>query len=151
MHAPMSFFETTVSSLLNELRRLSNPISSQPLGRIMNRFAKDIDTIDNVLSDEMRMFENTFSQMIGAIVLISVSTHSTLDVQPCSHELQIVVPWFLIAMSVVIVIYYYMALFYRSSARELKVSSVLGSLSYSYRSSAETRFYPAIIGLFAFL
>ena len=84
----MSFFETTVGSLLNELRRLSNPISSQPLGRIMNRFAKDIDTIDNVLSDEMRMFANTFSQMIGAIVLISVSTRywPTPEVSHCSCD-----------------------------------------------------------------
>ncbi|KAL5494990.1 hypothetical protein ACEPAI_452 [Sanghuangporus weigelae] len=102
MHAPMTFFETT------------------PLGRIMNRFAKDIDTIDNVLSEEMRMFANTFSQMIGAIVLISI-----------------VVPWFLIAMAFVIVMYYFMALFYRSSARELKrLDSLLRSSVYSHFSES---------------
>ena len=39
----------------------------------MNRFSKDIDTIDNLLGEALRMFANTFSQMIGAIILISVS------------------------------------------------------------------------------
>ncbi len=33
----------------------------------------DIDTIDNVLGDGLRMFANTFSQIIGAVILISVS------------------------------------------------------------------------------
>lgn len=102
MHAPMSFFETT------------------PLGRVMNRFSKDIDTIDNMLSDAMRMFSNTFSQMIGAVILISI-----------------VVPWFLIAISVVLVFYYYMALFYRSSARELKrLDAILRSSVYSHFSES---------------
>ena len=36
---------------------------------------KDIDTVDNLLGDSLRMFSNTFAQIIGAIILISVSTH----------------------------------------------------------------------------
>lgn len=43
-----------------------------PLGRIMNRFAKDMDTIDNTLNDSMRMALSTFSQIMGSIVLIAI-------------------------------------------------------------------------------
>ena len=75
----------------------------QPLGRIMNRFSKDIDTIDNLLGDAMRMFTSTLSNIVGAIILIAI-----------------VLPWFLIAVFAILTVYFWAALFYRMSARELK-------------------------------
>ncbi|KAH9945256.1 P-loop containing nucleoside triphosphate hydrolase protein [Epithele typhae] len=102
MHAPMSFFETT------------------PLGRIMNRFSKDIDTIDNTLGDAMRMLVATFANIMGAIILIAI-----------------VLPWFLIAVGVISVAYIWAAIFYRASARELKrLDAVLRSSLYSHFSES---------------
>ena len=53
------------------------------------------------------MFITTFSSILGAVILISI-----------------VLPWFLIAVFVVATFYFYIALFYRASARELKVCFV---------------------------
>ncbi|KAF9523137.1 ABC transporter [Crepidotus variabilis] len=102
LHAPMSFFDTT------------------PLGRIMNRFSKDIDNIDNMLGESLRMFTNTMTSIIGAIVLISI-----------------VLPWFLIGVFSILIVYYYAAAFYRASARELKrLDAILRSSLYSHFSES---------------
>lgn len=55
----------------------------------------------------MRMFANTVSAILGAVVLISI-----------------ILPWFLIGVACISVVYVYVAIFYRSSARELKVNFV---------------------------
>ncbi|KAI0040096.1 ABC transporter [Auriscalpium vulgare] len=102
MHAPMSFFETT------------------PVGRIMNRFSKDIDTMDNVIADAVRLLLNTLSGVLGAVIIIAI--------------LQ---PWFLIAVAVVTVLYVLAAAFYRASARELKrLDAILRSSLYSHFSES---------------
>jgi hypothetical protein len=55
-------------------------------------------------ADALRMFMGTFSSILGAIILISI-----------------VLPWFLIGVFAILVVYVYAAAFYRASARELKV------------------------------
>nr|XP_019044875.1 ATP-binding cassette transporter YOR1 [Kwoniella bestiolae CBS 10118]OCF23805.1 ATP-binding cassette transporter YOR1 [Kwoniella bestiolae CBS 10118] len=102
MFAPQSFFDTT------------------PLGRIMNRFSKDTDTIDNTLSDAMRMAVGTLSNIVGATILLAI-----------------VEPYFLIAMGVVSLLYVHNAAFYRRSSREFKrIDSILRSSLYSHFSES---------------
>ncbi|KAG9315243.1 hypothetical protein JVU11DRAFT_4377 [Chiua virens] len=102
LHAPMSFFETT------------------PLGRIMNRFAKDIDTIDNSIGDSLRMMSATASNILGAIILISI-----------------ILPWFLLVVFFVLACYFYIAFFYRASARELKrLDAILRGSLYAHFSES---------------
>lgn len=102
MYSPMSFFDTN------------------PLGRIMNRFAKDIDTIDNTLGDAIRFLNNTVTQIIGSVILIAI-----------------VIPQFLAPLFVIGIIYYYMAVFYRHTAREIKrLDAILRSSLYSHFSES---------------
>ena len=56
------------------------------------------------MADTVRMFLTTLSNIIGSMILIAIVT-----------------PWFLIALGCVLIIYALIALFYRRSAREIKV------------------------------
>ncbi|KAK9896913.1 hypothetical protein P389DRAFT_194562 [Cystobasidium minutum MCA 4210] len=102
LYAPMSLFDTT------------------PLGRIMNRFGKDMDTVDNTLNDAMRMALSTLSQVFGSIILIAI-----------------VQQYFLIAVAVVFIIYADFFRVYRYSARDIKrLDNVLRSGLYAHFSES---------------
>lgn len=85
LRAPMSFFDTT------------------PLGRITNRFSKDVDTMDNALSDALRMYMFTLAMIISVFILIIVYFH-----------------YFTIALVPLFLIFLAASNYYRASAREVK-------------------------------
>ncbi|KAH0559259.1 hypothetical protein GP486_004222 [Trichoglossum hirsutum] len=93
----MSFFDTT------------------PLGRIMNRFSKDIDIMDNNLTDAMRMYFLTLSMIIAVFILIITYFH-----------------YFAVALGPLFLMFLFSAGYYRASAREVKRhESVLRSVVFS--------------------
>jgi ATP-binding cassette, subfamily C (CFTR/MRP), member 1 len=104
MRLPMSFFDTT------------------PLGRILNRFSKDVDVIDNVLPMSMRFWLMMFFNTVGVLVTISYST-----------------PIFLAVVLPLGVVYYFVQKFYVATSRQLKrIESVTRSPIYTHFSETIT-------------
>ena len=105
LRAPMSFFDTT------------------PLGRITNRFAKDVDIMDNNLTDAIRMYFFTLAMITSVFILIIVYFH-----------------YFAIALGPLFLMFLFSASYYRSSAREIKRHESV------FRSGVFARFSEAVSG-----
>ena len=105
LRAPMNFFDTT------------------PLGRITNRFSKDVDIMDNNLTDAMRMYFFTLAMIISVFILIIVYFH-----------------YFAIALGPLFIMFIFSASYYRASAREMKRHEAV------LRSGVFSRFGEAVSG-----
>ncbi|KAF9357787.1 hypothetical protein BGX34_009218 [Mortierella sp. NVP85] len=103
-------------ALMNIFRVPSSFFDTTPLGRIINRFSKDVDACDNQLSESYRMFTGTAAIVLSTFILISV-----------------IFPYFLIPLVPMLAFYYFAAVYYRASSRELKrLDSILRSSLYAH-------------------
>ncbi|XP_058696895.1 ATP-binding cassette sub-family C member 2 [Poecile atricapillus] len=98
LRAPMSFFDTT------------------PTGRIVNRFAKDIFTVDETIPMSFRSWLSCFMGIISTLIVICLAT-----------------PFFTIVIVPLSIFYYFVLRFYVSTSRQLRrLDSVTRSPIYSH-------------------
>uniref|UniRef100_V9KBE2 ABC-type glutathione-S-conjugate transporter n=1 Tax=Callorhinchus milii TaxID=7868 RepID=V9KBE2_CALMI len=98
LHTPQAFFDTT------------------PTGRIINRFSKDVNVIDEVIPSTFLMFLATFFTSISTMIVIVCST-----------------PWFALVIGPLAVVYFLVQRFYVATSRQLKrLESVSRSPVYSH-------------------
>ncbi|NWS71615.1 MRP2 protein, partial [Crotophaga sulcirostris] len=98
LRVPMSFFDTT------------------PTGRIVNRFAKDIFTIDETIPMSFRSWLSCFMAIISTLIMISLAT-----------------PFFALVIIPLSIFYYFVLRFYVSTSRQLRrLDSVTRSPIYSH-------------------
>uniref|UniRef100_A0A6Q2YTH2 Multidrug resistance-associated protein 1 n=1 Tax=Esox lucius TaxID=8010 RepID=A0A6Q2YTH2_ESOLU len=105
LRAPMSFFERT------------------PSGNLVNRFAKETDTIDSVIPSIIKMFMGSMFNVVGSCVVILIAT-----------------PLVAIIIPPLGLLYFFVQRFYVSSSRQLKR---LESVS---RSPVYTHFNETLLG-----
>jgi ATP-binding cassette subfamily C (CFTR/MRP) protein 1 len=102
----------------------TNFFDSTPAGRLTNRFSSDIEAMDYHLPEALRMFSISISGLTALFALVIAYYH-----------------WFGIAIGILAVLLIFLAIYYRSTAREVKRhESTLRSIMY-------TRFVEGISGI----
>ncbi|OWB67367.1 hypothetical protein B5S30_g2725 [[Candida] boidinii] len=107
--ASMVYFSNNAAKLFNILasnRVIHTPMSfidKTPMGRIINRFTKDTDVVDNEIVENIRMFSSPFCTIVGILILCIIY-----------------LPWFAIAVPFLVAIFVVVADYFQASAREVK-------------------------------
>ncbi|XP_038654866.1 multidrug resistance-associated protein 7 [Scyliorhinus canicula] len=91
-----------------------------PIGRIVNRFSTDLYSVDDTLPFILNIFLATSYGLFGTILMISYS-----------------LPWILLVLVPLIILYFYIQRYYRFTSRELKRLTAI-TLSPIYTQFSET-------------
>ena len=78
-----------------------------PLGRILNRFSKDMDILDVTIPMNMRMLCNQLYNVVGTLFVICFANY-----------------WFIIVVIPILIMYYFLQKFYVTTARQVKVCTL---------------------------
>lgn len=109
------------NQLLGHILRLPKSFfDTNPAGRVLNRFSKDVETMDSVLNQSISQLCNCFATYFATLIVISIATK-----------------WFGLAVVPITIVYILLQRFYIPTARELqRLESVTRSPIYSKFSEA---------------
>jgi ABC-type multidrug transport system fused ATPase/permease subunit len=87
-----------------------------PQGRITHRFSRDVDAVDNVVGETLRLFISTAAQVVGTVIVVAI-----------------VLPYFVAIAAVLLLVYTWTGMYYRPSSRELRrLNNLLRSRIYEH-------------------
>ncbi|CCH46151.1 putative membrane protein [Wickerhamomyces ciferrii] len=87
-----------------------------PIGRILNRFTKDVDVLDTDLIEQLRLFIQSIALVGGVVILCGVY-----------------IPWFFLILPFAFGVFYYLSHYYQSSALDIKrLESIKRSFVFSH-------------------
>ncbi|KAK8850432.1 hypothetical protein IAR55_004350 [Kwoniella newhampshirensis] len=98
--AAITLHDRLLDSVLRATVRFFNVT---PVGRIINRFSKDIEVIDSTLNGSLRTVIVYFASLIGAVVVVAV-----------------IIPWFLVPAAIISYLYYKYSVLYLHVGRSLR-------------------------------
>jgi ABC-type multidrug transport system fused ATPase/permease subunit len=99
-------------------------IDITPIGRILNRFTKDTDALDNEISEQAIVLTDSFARIIGVFILCIIY-----------------IPWIAICLPIILITLVALANFYQASNREVK------RLEATRRSYVYSNFNESLTGL----
>nr|XP_046485751.1 ATP-binding cassette sub-family C member 4-like isoform X2 [Neodiprion pinetum] len=100
MTASRTIHDSMFSNLLRATMRFFN---TNPTGRILNRFSKDVGAMDELLPRAMLETLQVFTVMLGILVMVSI-----------------VNPWTIIPMIFVAALFYFIRIYYLKTAQNIK-------------------------------
>ncbi|KAG0239236.1 hypothetical protein BGW41_007852 [Actinomortierella wolfii] len=106
LYSPVAFFEST------------------PTGRILNRFSRDVDSLDGIIGKNLFNVLFMIANVLGTLVLVIV-----------------VHPWLVLAILPMLAIYYFTSVYYQSTSREVR------RLDSNFRSFLYANFSESLTGL----
>jgi len=77
--------------------------NTNPSGRILNRFSKDLGQVDEILPSVMMDVMQIFLAILGIVVVLCI-----------------VNVWYILATFVLVVVFYFLRVFYLSTSRDVK-------------------------------
>uniref|UniRef100_UPI00398E4D16 ATP-binding cassette sub-family C member 10 isoform X2 n=1 Tax=Pristiophorus japonicus TaxID=55135 RepID=UPI00398E4D16 len=106
--------------LLRVIKATTTFFDMTPIGRIVNRFSSDLYSVDDTLPFILNIFLASFYGLLGTVLMISYS-----------------LPWIMLVLMPLAILYYYMQRYYRFTSRELKRFTAI-TLSPIYTQFSET-------------
>ncbi|KAF4478579.1 ABC transporter [Fusarium agapanthi] len=123
------FYTSATFALFLVLQQASSCVHVQ--GRITHRLSKDVDAVDNVVGETLRLFISTFVQVLGTIIVVSILASNSQGLRRSPSSGGVVLSYIVTAQAV------FGNMIHQSAEIENNMNSVERMLHYAYNIEQE--------------